>query len=302
MRLRRSDPSRPGISRRRYGRSFGYVGADGNRIRDRETLGRAAALVLPPAWTEVWICPWPNGHLQAIGTDAAGRRRYRYHDEWRRQRDRVKDERVIAFAEALPAARAQSPSSSPFPACRESGCWPARSGCSTGLLPDRQRGVRRRARHLRAGYRPTGARQLRGSGDLVPVHRQRRHRPAATDQRRRGPGRGGRVEATPRRRAGTPCLPRPPGLARPQKREHQPLPEDHHRRRVHRQGFPDLERHRDGRRVPGGRGAGRAEPDVEQARGGGRDPRGCRLPRQHPGGVPPVLHSTRGWWSTTTTG
>ncbi len=107
MGLRRSDPSRPGISRRRHGRGFAYHDAAGNRVRDRQTLDRIAALVLPPAWTEVWICPYPNGHLQAIGTDAAGRRQYRYHDEWRRQRDRVKHERVIAFAEALPAARAR---------------------------------------------------------------------------------------------------------------------------------------------------------------------------------------------------
>ncbi|MEP6462234.1 MAG: hypothetical protein ABJC62_02210 [Frankiaceae bacterium] len=76
-------------------------------MTDPQTLARIGALVLPPAWTEVWICPYPNGHIQAIGTDAAGRRQYRYHDEWRRKRDTVKHERVIAFAEALPAARRQ---------------------------------------------------------------------------------------------------------------------------------------------------------------------------------------------------
>ena len=107
MRLRRSDPSRPGIIRRRYGRVFGYVDAAGQRVRDPDTLARISALVLPPAWTDVWICPDPNGHIQALGTDAAGRRQYRYHDEWRQKRDRVKHERVLAFAEALPAARQQ---------------------------------------------------------------------------------------------------------------------------------------------------------------------------------------------------
>jgi DNA topoisomerase IB len=89
----------------RHGRGFAYVDADGNRVRDTDTLQRIDALVIPPAWEDVWICPWPNGHIQATGTDAAGRRQYRYHDQWRRDRDRQKHEKMLEFAAALPAAR-----------------------------------------------------------------------------------------------------------------------------------------------------------------------------------------------------
>ncbi len=71
-------------------------------MTDAETLQRIRELAVPPAWSEVWICPWPNGHIQAVGTDAAGRRQYRYHDQWRVERDREKFERVTDFAAALP--------------------------------------------------------------------------------------------------------------------------------------------------------------------------------------------------------
>lgn len=104
-RLRRSDPSGPGIVRRRRGRGFEYRDAAGRPVRDRATLDRIAALVLPPAWRDVWICPWPNGHIQATGVDAAGRRQYRYHDFWRSSRDRDKHDRVLGLAECLPAVR-----------------------------------------------------------------------------------------------------------------------------------------------------------------------------------------------------
>jgi DNA topoisomerase IB len=104
-RLRRSDPSAPGIIRVRKGRGFRYVDASGSPVTDPETLERIDKLVLPPAWQDVWICPQPNGHIQAIGTDAAGRRQYRYHDEWRRKRDLEKFDRVLTFADGLPAMR-----------------------------------------------------------------------------------------------------------------------------------------------------------------------------------------------------
>jgi DNA topoisomerase-1 len=105
-RLRRSDCSAPGITRRRRGRGFSYAYPDGGRVTDPEVLDRIRALAIPPAWKDVWICPWPNGHLQAVGTDADGRRQYRYHDDWRVQRDREKFTRVVDFARALPALRA----------------------------------------------------------------------------------------------------------------------------------------------------------------------------------------------------
>ena len=106
-RLRRVDCAAPGIRRVRRGRGFSYERADGRKVSDPEVLARIAALVIPPAWTDVWICEHPRGHIQALGTDAAGRRQYRYHDEWRVQRDAEKHERVLSFAKRLPMARAR---------------------------------------------------------------------------------------------------------------------------------------------------------------------------------------------------
>jgi len=104
-RLRRADCSRAGLTRRRAGKGFVYLDPQGRRITDRATIDRIEALVLPPAWRELWICPDANGHIQAIGTDAAGRRQYRYHDVWRRQRDLAKFDKMLDFAELLPALR-----------------------------------------------------------------------------------------------------------------------------------------------------------------------------------------------------
>ena len=104
-RLRRADCSTPGISRRRRGRGFEYADTAGKRVDDEETLQRIRTLAIPPAWTDVWICPDPAGHLQAVGTDAAGRRQYRYHEQWRQRRDQEKFDEMLAFARALPALR-----------------------------------------------------------------------------------------------------------------------------------------------------------------------------------------------------
>jgi DNA topoisomerase-1 len=104
-RLRRSNIKGNGIARRRCGRGFTYRWSNGQRVVDREVLDRIDALAIPPAWQEVWICPWPHGHIQAVGTDAAGRRQYRYHDAWRKQRDREKFERTVEFGQALPHLR-----------------------------------------------------------------------------------------------------------------------------------------------------------------------------------------------------
>jgi DNA topoisomerase IB len=104
-RLRRVDCSAPGLTRRRSGKGFVYTDCNGARVTDPETLARIEALVIPPAWTDVWICPLANGHIQATGTDAAGRRQYRYHDVWRTQRDRAKFDHMIEFGRALPALR-----------------------------------------------------------------------------------------------------------------------------------------------------------------------------------------------------
>jgi DNA topoisomerase-1 len=105
-RLRRADCSAPGIRRRRRGRGFAYVDeCTGATIVDDETLDRIRALTVPPAWDDVWICPFPNGHIQAVGTDARGRRQYRYHDRWRERRDQEKFDQMLDFARALPALR-----------------------------------------------------------------------------------------------------------------------------------------------------------------------------------------------------
>jgi DNA topoisomerase IB len=94
----------PGWTRRRAGRGFAYYDTEGALIRD-ERLDRIRALAIPPAWKDVWICPWPNGHIQAVGTDAAGRRQYRYHDDWRIKRDAAKHERVLEISHQLPDVR-----------------------------------------------------------------------------------------------------------------------------------------------------------------------------------------------------
>jgi DNA topoisomerase IB len=105
VRLRRSSPERPGWTRRRSGRGFGYLDQDGARISDPEALRRLRELAIPPAWRDVWICPFPNGHLQAVGTDDRGRRQYLYHPQWRARRDREKHEHMLDVARRLPQAR-----------------------------------------------------------------------------------------------------------------------------------------------------------------------------------------------------
>jgi DNA topoisomerase-1 len=104
-RTRRVDCAGPGISRRRRGKGFEYLDEDGQRIEDPTVLARIRELRIPPAWEDVWICPYPMGHIQATGTDAAGRKQYRYHDRWRERRDREKFDSMVAFARALPRLR-----------------------------------------------------------------------------------------------------------------------------------------------------------------------------------------------------
>ncbi|MBG6470134.1 DNA topoisomerase IB [Pseudomonas aeruginosa] len=99
------DDRQPGIRRRRQGKRFVYFDADGQRIGDAEEIRRLAKLAIPPAYREVWICPDPNGHLQATGRDARGRKQYRYHPRWREVRDADKYERLLRFGQALPRLR-----------------------------------------------------------------------------------------------------------------------------------------------------------------------------------------------------
>jgi DNA topoisomerase-1 len=95
----------PGIIRKRRGKAFYYVNANAKRVRDKHTLKRIRSLVIPPAWSNVWICPFDNGHIQAVGRDARGRKQYRYHPRYREVRDATKYDRMLAFGAALPKIR-----------------------------------------------------------------------------------------------------------------------------------------------------------------------------------------------------
>jgi DNA topoisomerase-1 len=97
--------SKPGITRHRSGKTFRYQTPEGKPVRDAETLTRIKLIVIPPAWTDVWISPLANGHLQATGRDARGRKQSRYHPHWRETRDQAKYEHMLAFGHALPAIR-----------------------------------------------------------------------------------------------------------------------------------------------------------------------------------------------------
>src|SRR3954452_728613 len=107
VRLRKADTGGPGIARKRAGRGFFFVDADGARVTDDEVLARIHDLVIPPAWQDVWICPYPGGHIQATGVDGRGRKQYLYHRKWRERRDQQKFDDMLRFARALPRMRAR---------------------------------------------------------------------------------------------------------------------------------------------------------------------------------------------------
>jgi DNA topoisomerase I len=131
-RLRRSDCSGPGITRRGRGRGFEYLDENGERITDPETVRRLAELAIPPAWKDVWVCSDPMGHLQATGIDAAGRKQYLYHQRWRERRDQQKFDEMLDFARALPRLRRRVAQDLPA-----NGAEPTRDAvlaCATRLL------------------------------------------------------------------------------------------------------------------------------------------------------------------------
>ena len=192
-RLRRVSPDTPGWARRRRGKGFVYLDEHGQPL-GAEDRARCKALVIPPAWEDVWICPAPNGHIQAVGTDAAGRRQYLYHPVWREQRDKAKHDRVLDVAARLPKAR-DDRRRAPRPARHAPGAG-ARHGVPPArprLLPRRRRGLRRGQRQLRPGHDPEAARprdgrrgRLRVPGQVgpgAPRGRRRRCRPATPCRR-----------------------------------------------------------------------------------------------------------------------
>lgn len=105
VRLRRSDTSAPGITRRRHGKGYAFRYPDGEKVTDAVELERLRGLAVPPAWTEVWICPYANGHIQATGVDDAGRKQYIYHERWREKQAEKKFDHVLDVGDALPTAR-----------------------------------------------------------------------------------------------------------------------------------------------------------------------------------------------------
>jgi DNA topoisomerase-1 len=131
--LRRVRWCDPGITRRRAGTGWVYLDPEGRRVTDPETLARIKSLVIPPAWTDVWICPFPNGHIQAVGLDARGRRQYIYHPRWRIRRDHAKFDRMVAFARALPDLRS---SVDELLACREDLSRDRVLACAVRLLDE----------------------------------------------------------------------------------------------------------------------------------------------------------------------
>ncbi|WCB95661.1 hypothetical protein DSM104299_04410 [Baekduia alba] len=106
-RLKKVDCSGPGLRRVRRGRGFSIVDPDGERVVEAEVLTRVQELVIPPAWQDVWICPYPGGHIQATGVDQRGRKQYLYHPRWRERRDQIKFDDMVTFARTLPRLRAR---------------------------------------------------------------------------------------------------------------------------------------------------------------------------------------------------
>ena len=169
--LKYASPNAPAISRHRRGGGFTYRSASGRTIRDARTLDRIRALVIPPAWTEVWIAAEPRAHIQVTGRDAAGRKQYRYHPLWTAERDATKYHRMLAFADVLPAIRKRIasdlrrlPASRPFVLAtvvallerthfRVGNEEYVRANGSHGLTTLRDRHVRIRGRHLHFTFR-----------------------------------------------------------------------------------------------------------------------------------------------------
>lgn len=123
--------SKPGYSRVPADGGWTFLDTKGRPITDERTIARIKKLAIPPAYADVWICKDPNGHLQAVGRDARGRKQYRYHPRWRTVRDEAKFNKMLAFSRVLPMIRAQVRHDLALPACRSAGCWRRSWRCST---------------------------------------------------------------------------------------------------------------------------------------------------------------------------
>ena len=245
--------------------------------------------MIPPAWQDVWITPYPNGHLQAVGTDDAGRRQYLYHPAWREPRDARSSCGCWTSARRC-RGRASGPRRPGHARdAAGAGVRGRRPAARPRLLPDRQRRLRRREQQLRPDH-PASAGTCAGARTRwCSLHRQVRRRAPHRD-RRRGDHRGARGDAqAAQHRRPAAGLEGRPHLARHRLLDRQRLHPADDRARGHRQGLPHLARHRARRGGAGDdRGAGRDE-GVTQARGRRGDEGGLGLPRQHPDAGPLVV-------------
>ena len=196
MRLRRSVVSGPGLRRVRRGRGFSYHDSDGHVLTDRATLERIQDLVIPPAWKNVWISTHPNGHIQAVGTDAAGRRQYLYHEKWQEERNEEKFDRVLEMSTALPDMRRRIAADLRRRGLEARSCsrlGPASFG--PRLLPGRRGAVRRREQLVRDRDLALRSRDSAAAGHRVRLSRQERCAPHADHRRPRGGPIGARPAA-----------------------------------------------------------------------------------------------------------
>ena len=289
-RLRRSDSSSAGIHRRKRGKGFSFEDGAGTTITDEETLRRIRDLAIPPAWKEVWICPDPNGHIQATGYDEAGRKQYRYHDRWDERRANRKYAAMREFAAVLPKLRRS-----------------VRRDIELEGMP-RERALATAVRLLDLGFFRIGSEeyaQTNESYGLATIRREHVHRegeeivfdfPAKSHQRRiQAIGDEAAITALEamRRRRGGPGRParleRRAALARRPLGRHQRVHQGRDRDRILGQGLPHLERHR--ARRGGARRGGEAR--LRHGRQADDQPRRQNRrhgARQHARGLPPLLH------------
>ena len=268
-RLKKVDSAGPGITRRRRGRGWQYLDEDGRKVEDPEVVARIQALAIPPAWQDVWISVEPMGHIQATGTDAAGRKQYRYHDKWRERRDAEKFESMILFAKSLPRLRKRV--ARDLEAGEELGRERVLA-CATRLLDkgffrvgsegyaeeNETYGLATILKEPRDHRRQRDALRLRGQGQQAAGAAGERpgHRRAGGDAQ---------AAALGRRRAAGLQARQPLGGREVRGRER--VPQGRRRRRLHRQGLPHVERDRAGRAGPGALGRGRAWPPRPPASG-----------------------------------
>ncbi len=291
-RLRRVDCSSAGIRRIGRGLGFSYEEADGTTIVDREVVGRIRELAIPPAWKDVWICPHPNGHIQATGVDQAGRKQYLYHPQWRTDRDRDKFVDMERFARSLPRMRERT----------------ATDLARRGMVRDRVLACA--IRLLDLGFFRIGSERYTEENETYGLATLRRKHVtiaggvASFHYKAKGAKDHHQEIADPvlvpdapqaqgprRRRLRAARLPRgPQRVGGRQGGRDQRVPQGRHRRRLQRQGLPHLERDRARGRRPGGqrlRGDRRERP---QAGGSGGHQARRRVPLEHPGRLPQGLH------------